>query len=138
MRTIRLERIDKEIPQPDRNPIVLHSTEDANLYLGDIRYIKTGFRFYFPADIQRNIKSSVPGMVILDSTQPEVEGCFQLIVLCCAVEVRIGRGQPVANLSLFEIEPMVVRFAEFVEGKRVICGGAVEARPDLRDTKSGT
>jgi hypothetical protein len=109
----------------------LHSTEDANFYFGDIRYVKTGLRFYFPGDVQRSLKSLVPGMAILDSTQPEVDGCFQLIVLCCAVEVRIGRGQRVASLSLFEMQPMAVRFAEFSEGKRVICGGAETAESDV-------
>jgi len=123
MRTIRLERTDKEMPLPDRNPIVLHAVEDANFCFGDIRYVKTGLRFYFPADMQRRFESLVPGIVILDSFQPEIDGCLQLIVLCVSMEVRLGRMQRVASLSLHDAPLIPLRFAEFVEGKRAIRGG---------------
>jgi hypothetical protein len=123
MRTIRLERTDKSVPLPNNNPMTLHAVEDANFCLGDIRYIKTGLRFYFPVDIQPRLKSLVPGLVILGSTQPEVDGCFQLIVACVSMEVRLGKSQRVATVSLHEMALTSVRFAEFSDSKRVICGG---------------
>ena len=127
MRTIRLERVDKEMPLPDRNPITLFAVAEANMVFGDIRYLKTGLNFYFPEDVQRNFSSLIPGMVILDHIQP-LESCLQLIVLCCGMEVRIGRMQKIAAIHLFELQPMAVRFAEFVAGKRTICGGAEPIR----------
>ena len=136
MKTIRIEKTNKEVPSPYANPITLHATEDSNFSFGDIRYIKTGIRFYFPVDIQKTFESMVPGIVIIGNTQPEPDGCLQLIVLCCSIDARIGRGQMVAKLSLFEEKPIPVRFAEFSDGKRmVLCDGIQSAVIDSENNR---
>jgi hypothetical protein len=112
------------MPLPTENPVVLHAAEDSNMSFGDIRYIKTGIRFYIPdMGIEKTFKSRILGLVVLDSQQNAMDGDLQLIVLCCGMSVRIGRMQPVADMKLFEMKPVPIRFAAYSdEGKRLVFG----------------
>jgi len=138
MRTIRLEKTDKGMLPPNGNPISLQSMEDVNLGFGDIRYVKTGIRFYFPRDIQKMIESTIPGLFVLGVAQQEPDGCLQVVVCCCAVTIRIGRSQKIANMTLFEMSPLAIRFAEFDAGTRVIRGApeTIEDGGSILDSES--
>jgi hypothetical protein len=123
MRTIRIDKIDKEMITPESNPMVLHSAEDYNFDFGGIRYIKTGLRFYFPADIQRFYSSVVPGIVILDAQQSNIDGDLQFVVLCVSMSASIKRMQPFVSVSFCQMNPCPIRFAEYSEeGKRFVFG----------------
>lgn len=128
MRTIRLEKIDKEIVLPNTNPFVLSATEDSNMGFGDIRYVDTGIRFYFPEDIVPHVEMLIPGLVYIGKSQGEVDGGLQLIVICCAVKATIGRMQKIAKMTLRKMEVESVRFVQFDDGKRMIFGGSEKCK----------
>ena len=137
MKTIRIDMVDKEIPTPSENPVVLHAVEDSNMSFGDIRHIRTGIRFYVPADIEKVFHTRVPGLVILGHQQVEPSGDLILIVLCSIMSVRIGRMQPVAEMNLYEMKPVAVRFAMFGDGRRLMFGTGekIENSIGISDTK---
>lgn len=138
MRTIRIELTDKEMPPPTGNPLTLRAADDSNLTFGDIRYIKTGIRFFIPSGIETTIRSCVPGLVVIGSQQNDLDGDLQLVVLCCGMQTRIGRMQAVATMSIFEMKPAPVRFAVFSDGgKRVMFGGGekIENSTDIPSPK---
>lgn len=124
MRTIRLEKTDKEIALPSTNPFILSATEDSNMGFGDIRYIDTGIRFYFPEDVVPYVEMLIPGLAYIGKSQGEVDGDLKLIVICCAMKATIGRMQQVAKITLRKMEVESVRFVQFDDGKRMVFGGA--------------
>ena len=128
MRSIRTERVDKEMVSPCTNPFIVSATEDANLGFGDIRYVDVGIRYYFPDDIVPNVEMLIPGLVCLGKSQGAVDGALNLIVICCAVKVTIGRMQQVAKITLHKMEAEHVRFVQFDDGKRMVFGGAEKCK----------
>jgi hypothetical protein len=140
MKTIRLEKIDREIPLPTGNPFLLHAIEESVFNFGDIRYVRTGLKFFLPADFTLRVEMLIHGLQFLGEEKHQPEGDFTLVVLCCGMKVSIGRMQHIAQVHLYEQKHDPVRFAEFTEGKRVIVGGAeqVENPHDIRDAESRT
>lgn len=121
MKTIRFEKLDPETPAPTGNPISLHSMDEHSMVFGDIRVVRTGIRLY-TSDTFRVVEVSVPGISMLGAEQDEYND-FKVTVLCHAMSVRLTRMQKFAIVTLYEMKPMPLRFAEFSHsGTRLVAG----------------